>query len=310
MSSLHSFLSGLDLRKIQHMLALAEHGSFCKAAEAMNITQPALSRSIQSLEDALGAQLFDRTFRNIQLTPVGYLGIEAGRQILSSAAEFHRIIGHADAGEIGELRIGLGNVTSAFLGPPLLRVYAERHPQLRLVLRVDTPENLYDMLRTEKIDVVVGNNTEALSSFVDLDVDMIGSFERGFFARMSHPLGGIKDLTTDDLAAYPVGATYPLPDAVCHTIKHTYGFGSVDGFFRIRSNHHASLVDLMLNSDAIIFGSNIAYLAQLRLGNVMQLDVRPKFTVDMPLSITSMAGRSISPAANLIGNVIREHLLA
>ena len=53
MSSLHTFLAGLDLRKIRHMLALADHGSFCKAAEAMNITQPALSRSIQSREDAL-----------------------------------------------------------------------------------------------------------------------------------------------------------------------------------------------------------------------------------------------------------------
>ncbi len=309
MSSLHSFLSGLDLRKIKHMLALAEHGSFCKAAEATNITQPALSRSIQSLEDALGVQLFDRSSRQIRLTPVGYLGIEAARQILASAAEFHRMVGHANAAEIGELRIGLGNVTSTLFGPPLLRGFAERHPQLRLVLQVDAPESLYDMMLAEKIDVVVGN-TEAMPSLVEFDIDTVGVFQRGFFARAGHPLCERTGLTPDDLAAHPVGATYPLPEAVLKTIKHTYGFGSVDAFFRIRSNHYAALIDLMLNSDAVVFGSNIAYLRQVRAGQVVQLDVTPQFPTDMPLTIASVAGRTISPTAPLIGSIIRESIAA
>lgn len=309
MSSLHNFLSGLDLRKIKHMLALAEHGSFCKAAEVMNITQPALSRSIQSLEDALGVRLFDRTSRNIQLTPVGYVGIEAARQILASAAEFHRTVGGADLNEIGELKIGLGNVTSAVFGPPLLRGFAERHPQLRLILQVDAPESLYDMLLTERIDVVIGN-TEAMPSFVEFDIDTVGSFRRGFFARSGHPLCEKENLTTDDLAAYAVGTTYPLPQSIIKTIKSTYGFGSVDAFFRIRSNHYGALVDLMLNSDAVVFGSNIAYLRQFRAGEVTQLNVTPHFPADMPLTIASMAGRTISPTAPLIGSIIRESIAA
>jgi DNA-binding transcriptional LysR family regulator len=307
MSSLHKFLSGLDLRKIKHMLALAEHGSFCRAADAMNITQPALSRSIQSLEDALGAQLFDRTSRNIQLTPVGYLGIEAARQILASAAEFHRMVGHANPDEIGELKIGLGNVTSALFGPPLLRGFAERHPQLRLILQVDAPENLYDMLLTERIDVVVGN-TDAMPFLVEFNVDTVGQFQRGFFARAGHPLCQKEQLTTDDLAAYAIGTTYPLPESVIKTIKHTYGFSSVDAFFRIRSNHYGALVDLMVNSDAVVFGSSIAYFRQCRAGEVVQLDVTPGFPNDMPLTIVSAAARSISPTAPLIASIIRESI--
>lgn len=309
MSSLHNFLAGLDLRKIKHMLALAEHGSFCKAAEVMNITQPALSRSIQSLEDSLGARLFDRSSRQIQLTPVGYLGIEAARHILASAAEFHRLVGHADSDEIGELRIGLGNVTSALLGPPLLRGFAEKHPHLRLVLQVDAPESLYDMLLTERIDVVVGN-TDAMPSMAQFNIDTVGVFKRGFFVRSGHPLSGREILTTNDIGDYPVGVTYPLPEAVLKTIKNTYGFGSVDAFFRIRSNHYGALVDLMLNSDAVVFGSNIAYMRQVRSGQVVQLDVRPEFPVDMPLTIASVAGRPISATAPLVGSIIRESLAA
>ena len=309
MSSLHNFLSGLDLRKIKHMLALAEHGSFCKAAEATNITQPALSRSIQSLEDALGVQLFDRTSRQIQLTPVGYLGIEAARQILSAAADFHRIVGDADVNEIGELKIGLGNVTSALFGPPLLQGFTERHPKLRLILQVDAPDKLYDMLLIEHIDIVVGN-TDAMPTLTAFEIDTVGVFQRGFFVRSDHPLSGRADLTTDDLAAYPVGVTYPLPDPVLKTIKNTYGFGSVDAFFRIRSNHYGALVDLMLSSDAVVLGSKIAYQRQMRAGLVAQLDVTPEFPVDMPLTIASLAGRTISPTAPLVGSIIRNSIAA
>jgi DNA-binding transcriptional LysR family regulator len=309
MSSLHNFLSSLDLRKIKHMLALAEHGSFCKAAEATNITQPALSRSIQSLEDALGVRLFDRSSRQIQLTPVGYLGIEAARQILASAAEFHRMMEHADLNEIGQLSIGLGNVTSALFGPPLLRAFAERHPQLRLILEVGAPETLYDMLLTEKIDVVVGN-TDAMPSFAEFTIDRIGVFERGFFARADHPLAALQDVSTGDLARFAVGTTYPLPATVIETIRRTYGFSSVDAFFRIRSNHYGALVDLMLNSDAVVFGSNIAYLRQVKAGQVVQLKVTPAFPADMPLTIASVAGRTISPTAPLVAAVIREEIAA
>ena len=309
MSSLHSFLSGLDLRKIKHMLALAEHGSFCKAAEAMHITQPALSRSIQSLEDSLGARLFDRSARTIRLTPVGRVGIEAARQILTSAAEFHRVVGSTDLSEIGELRIGLGNVTSALFGPPLLRGFADRHPKLRLVLQVDAPEALYASLIAERIDVVVGN-TEAMPSMAEFAIDAIGSFERGFFARADHPLARHHELTIDQLARYPIGVTYPLPDTVLALIRHTYGLESVDAFFRIRSNHYGALVDLMHNSDAIVFGSSIAYLGQCRSGSVVQLDVTPRFPADMPLTVASIAGRTISPTAPLVGSIIRQSIAA
>jgi hypothetical protein len=72
------------------------------------------------------------------------------------------------------------------------------------------------MLFDDKIDVVVGN-TDALPSCAGLDIDKIEEFQRGFFACAEHPLCGKEIVTTDDLAAYPVGATYPLPQVVIKT---------------------------------------------------------------------------------------------
>ncbi len=291
------------------MLALAEHGSFCRAAEAMNITQPALSRSIQSLEDSLGVQLFDRSTRKIKLTPIGEVSIEAARQILRSAAEFHSKIGNTEADEIGELRIGLGSVTSSLFGAPLLRAYAQRFPKMRISLRVDQPESLYKMLLREELDVVVGN-TDAIENAHDFDFEVTPSFTRGFFARAAHPLAGRRNLDTDDLALYPVGTTDPLPAPVVRAIKSTYGFASLDSFFHLRSNHYSALVDLMLHGDAVVFGANIAYLQEVRRGLVVRLDVKPEFPMDMPLTIATIAGQRPKPATALVGEVVRAEIAA
>lgn len=291
------------------MLALAEYGSFCRAAEAMNITQPAFSRSVQSLEDALGVQLFDRTSRQIKLTPIGLRSVDAARDILKSAAEFHRVIDHTRSCEVGEIRIGLGNVTSGLFGAPIMRGYAERLPMMRLLLIVGAPECLYEQLRTEQIDLVVGN-TEATRSQGGLELEEYGQFERGFFCRTGHPLAEATSVTIDDLMAYPVGATYPLPDIVQHTIKHTYAFSSNDAFFRLESNHYGAFIDLMSNSDTIVFGSKIAYLLQFKRGEVIQLPVTPMFPYGMTLTVARLPGRVPSQASQLVSEIIREQLAA
>jgi len=291
------------------MVALAEHGSFGRAADAVCISQSALSRSIQSLEGSLGVELFDRSERRITLTPVGKLSLDAAQQILKSAAEFHRIVDSALLHEIGELSIGLGSVTSSLFGPPLLRSYAKRYPQLQLTLRVGAPENLFRMLLSEELDLVIGNS-DALPNTNDFAVETIARFDRGFFARADHPLSGHAGLTIEALSGYMVGTTYPLPTSVDEAIKTTYGVPSLENTFRIRTNHYGALIDLMMNDDAIVFGCNIAYLQEVWRGSLVLLDVTPKFLPDMPLIVARLAGRNVAPAETLVADVMREVVAA
>lgn len=290
------------------MVALAEFGSFGRAADAVCLSQSALSRSIQSLEASLGVELFDRTERRVTLTPVGKLSIEAAQDILRSAAEFHRIVDSASLHEIGELSIGLGSVTSSLFGPPILRSYAKRYPQLQLTLRVGAPDNLFRMLLDEELDLVIGNS-DALPNTNDFAVETIARFERGFFARADHPLSGKTELPIDALSSYMVGTTYPLPHSVDEAIKSIYGV-PLESCFRIRSNHYGALIDLMMNDDAIVFGCNIAYLAEVWRGSLVLLDVRPRFIPDMPLIVARSAGRNVSPTETLVGDVMREVVAA
>ena len=80
----------MDSQKLKHLLAVVEHGTFSDAARAVHLTQPALSRSIRSLEDELKAQLFDRGARRASLTVFGELVAERARRIRLEMTQLQR----------------------------------------------------------------------------------------------------------------------------------------------------------------------------------------------------------------------------
>ena len=79
----------MTLVQLRHLVALAESGSFSRAAERVHLTQPALSRSIQSLEEELGGSLFDRIGRRAELTAVGREILERARQLVLDAQDLN-----------------------------------------------------------------------------------------------------------------------------------------------------------------------------------------------------------------------------
>lgn len=97
----------MTLVQLRHLIALAETGSFSRAAQAQFLTQPALSRSIRALEDELGMPLFDRVGRRTELTAFGRATLERARLLVSDAEELQGSGRRSREGERGTLRIGM-----------------------------------------------------------------------------------------------------------------------------------------------------------------------------------------------------------
>ncbi|HKX82971.1 MAG TPA: LysR family transcriptional regulator, partial [Pyrinomonadaceae bacterium] len=120
----------MNLHQIQYFLALSDELHFWRTSEKVFITQSALSRQIQSLENELGVQLFERDKRNVKLTNAGvFLKGELARIMV----EIESVTRHAQqvaAGEIGVIRIGHPASITFSLLPEILQRFAERHPQL------------------------------------------------------------------------------------------------------------------------------------------------------------------------------------
>ena len=98
----------MTLVQLRHLLSLAQTGSFSRSAEALFLTQPALSRSIRALEDELGQALFDRVGRRSELTPFGREVVARARVLVGAADDLRDSGAQVARGDAGSLRIGSG----------------------------------------------------------------------------------------------------------------------------------------------------------------------------------------------------------
>ena len=101
----------MDLRHLRYFQAVAEELSFSRAAQRLNIAQPALSRAVQELEEELGVRLIDRNRRTIRLTPAGEVLLRETGLIFENLDDTLRKVRRTASGEDGELRLG-------YIGPP------------------------------------------------------------------------------------------------------------------------------------------------------------------------------------------------
>ena len=110
----------MDFQKLKHLLAVVEYGTFSRAAEKVNLSQPALSRSIQALEAELGLPLLDRGTRQVRLTPYGACVAERARRMRFEETELQRELKTLHSGESGTLTIGLSPTPASLLLSPFL----------------------------------------------------------------------------------------------------------------------------------------------------------------------------------------------
>jgi DNA-binding transcriptional LysR family regulator len=130
----------MTLVQLRHFLDLASTGSFSKSAEKLFLTQPALSRSIKSLEDELGQALFDRVGRKNELTAFGKHILLQAKDLLEAARSLKHSSQELLSGQTGQVKLGLGSGPGALWMTPLLTHMATDFPNARLeIARGATP---------------------------------------------------------------------------------------------------------------------------------------------------------------------------
>lgn len=143
------------LRQLEFLCAVADHGSFSKAAEACHVTQPTLSAAIKEVEGLLGVQLIEREARGASLTQAGETAVERARTILSNTADLVSAARQAGAPLTGPFRLGAIPTIAPFLLPRTLKALRKAHPNLKLYLREDQTERLLDALKSRTLDAAL-----------------------------------------------------------------------------------------------------------------------------------------------------------
>lgn len=143
----------MELRHLRYFIAVAELRSVRAASEQLHVTQPAISRQIQDLEDAIGAALFERTPRGLKLTAAGEAYLHEAREILARVDVANRLARQIAAGLRGHLRIGfVENAAWSGIVSAALRTFEQKVPHVSLELQpMNTPEQL-DAIAAGRLD--------------------------------------------------------------------------------------------------------------------------------------------------------------
>ncbi|MER6116427.1 transcriptional regulator CynR [Streptomyces sp. NPDC001743] len=143
----------LELRHLRYLLAVAEHGNFTRAAEALHISQPTLSQQIKQLERTLGVQLLDRTGRTVRLTDAGAVYTDHARRALRDLAAAERAVHDVQDLSRGHLRLGVTPSFTAYLMGPLIAELHTRHPGIDLTLVEMTQDRIEVALLADGLDL-------------------------------------------------------------------------------------------------------------------------------------------------------------
>ena len=125
----------MKLQQLRHFVAVAERLHFGRAAAALHMSQPPLSRSIRDLEAQVGATLLARTRRRVELTPEGARFLEEAKRVLQSLDQAVLEVGRMAAGDSGRLRLGFVSLADYGVLPGLLKAYKAARPGVGLALR-------------------------------------------------------------------------------------------------------------------------------------------------------------------------------
>jgi DNA-binding transcriptional LysR family regulator len=144
----------IQLRDLEYFAAIAEHGQLQRAAEALGLTQPALSKSLRRLELAVDAQLLRRTLKGVELTSVGSALLARVSRVRLSLDDVTREVADLREGRAGHLRIGMAGVL-AHIVPVVCAKLLKEAPRLTLRLTSDDHAALLDDLLKGALDIAV-----------------------------------------------------------------------------------------------------------------------------------------------------------
>ena len=297
----------LELRHLRHALALGRYRNYARAAEALHLTQPSLSRSIATLEEELGVHLFDRSKNGVRPTAFGELLLQRGAALLEGEAEFRREIQLLAGLELGTLCIGAAPYpVEISVGTAVARLLGA-HPHLRVEVLCADPDEIARRVLAGQFDVGIAD-PRTIPATPRLRCELLNSHPLYLACRRGHPLTGRDGLALDDVLGYPL-ATTVLAGPQGATASLARGAGLLDkasGVFTpaVHVNSLSLARRIAQESDALFPATAGMLAADLAAKTLVTLDFRAS-ELKTEYGIVTLADRSLAPVTSAFLDLLR-----
>jgi DNA-binding transcriptional LysR family regulator len=256
----------MDIRHLRQILAIRDHGSFAKAAAALHMAQPALSKSMAKLEDELRLTIFTRTSTGSELTPMGEMIAERAERVMAATRNLTRDAALIAGGDEGKIRLGIGSLLKDTLLPGLLLKIVEEHPRLHLEIEFGAPIRLLPLVESRELDLVMcAASTPGVLAYVEaLRAEVI------FAGSPTHPLASERRISVDRLAEYPCAGPNTPGYKASEFLGRPSATETLDAY---TANDFEALMPLVYAGHATLIAPSFFVQRALRAGELVRLDV-------------------------------------
>lgn len=280
----------MDLVHLRSFLAVVEHRTITRASRALGITQPALTRRLQLLEEDVGAQLFERSRRGMALTDAGRLVADEARALVDRYAAMREQVRARLTLARGEVRIGGGATAVAFLVPQAIARFQTKHPGVRFHVREAGSREVEADVRAERVEL--GIVTLPLHS-QDFDVVPLRRDRVVLVAAPSHPFARRRKVDARELAGQSfVG--FEGGSAIRRIIDTALREAGVEVNVQMELRSVAATLEMVAHTQSLAFVSQLG--VEGRDAGVTVVDVKG-LAIHRGLALIRKLGRPLSPAA-------------
>lgn len=287
----------MDIAALQAFLAVAETNSFSRAAERIFLTQPAISKRIAALETSLGALLFDRIGRTIQLTPAGQALLARTRAILRELDDVKRSISNLAGTVAGELSLATSHHIGLHRLPGPLKQFHESYPGVRLDLHFMDSEKACRAVAQGEIELAIVTLPPAVSA--PLQAIKIWDDPLDIVVSRTHPLAGAAPASPKALLDYP--AILPGPGTYTREI-----ILKALGPWRDKISVGMATNYLEVLKMLAAIGLGWSALPRTMIDESLSVVQIRKMKLERRLGIVTHAARTLSNAAQAIIHAVRE----
>jgi DNA-binding transcriptional LysR family regulator len=295
----------MDPRKLEHFLAVIEHGQFNLAAEATGVSQQAVSKAIAKLEDELGVPLFERSAFGATPTVFGRALERRAQTILAETRLANAELNALSGAKLGTLSLGVGlTVARGIMARAIHRFRAQR-PGIGISATVDISQVLFQQLLRGEIDIAVSSPPEYVEVPPDITTAPLFIEKDMLMVRAGHPLASRQTVALADLVPYPWLAprnNHGIWLRICQAFA---AAGIAPPQDVVRTDSAPLVLGLLAEEDCVCLLGREMMRHELGRGELVALDV-PALCPSRPAILSYRSKGPLSPAAKAFIPLLRE----